>query len=76
MAGESDTMKTEVMTAKEVRTRGFQVLERELGPGGMLKFMHQFDEGRGDYSKDRHKIIDNLNIREVIKTIRQMQKAK
>jgi len=37
---------------------------------------HQAEEWRGDYSKERHKIMDRLNIKDVIKTIRQMQKTK
>jgi hypothetical protein len=68
-------MKAAVMTPREIRTRGFEALEKALGPAGMLKFMHQFDEGKGDYSKDRHKIIDKLQLRDIVRTIRQMQKA-
>lgn len=68
-------MKTDVMTPREVRTRGFDALEKALGPAGMLKFLHQFEEGSGNYSKDRHKVIDKLELRDIIKSIRQMQKT-
>jgi hypothetical protein len=68
-------MKAAVMTPREVRVRGFEALEKALGPAGMLRFLHQFDEGSGDYSKDRHKVVDKLELRDIIKTIKQMQKT-
>jgi hypothetical protein len=55
-------MNTETLTPSEVRTRGFQVLNRELGTVGFLKFMHQFEKGRGDYSRDRHALVDSLTL--------------
>ena len=40
---------------------GFSVLNKELGPLGMIKFLQQFESGIGDYSKERHKWISNYD---------------
>ena len=42
------------MTLEEIRQRGIRALTRELGPAGMIRFLQQFETGRGDYSIDRH----------------------
>ena len=42
------------MTSEEIRQRGIRALTRELGPAGMIRFLQQFETGRGDYSIDRH----------------------
>jgi len=49
------------MTLEQIRKSGFSVLNKELGPLGMIKFLQQFESGIGDYSKDRHNWINNYN---------------
>ena len=63
-------MSTQTLTPSEVRTRGFEVLNRELGTVGFLKFMHQFERGRGDYSHARHKLVDSLSLDEIMEGIK------
>lgn len=38
----------------EVRRAGFKVLSKELGAAGFIRFMQQFYEGKGDYTKEKY----------------------
>lgn len=42
------------MSMEEIRQRGIDVLAKELGPNGMIRFLQQFETGRGDYTAERH----------------------
>ena len=41
------------MTMDEIKQAGIDVLARELGPYGLVRFLRQFETGKGDYTKDR-----------------------
>ena len=43
----------EAMTPEQIRRAGLEALDRELGPVGMVRFLKQFQGGRGDYTRDR-----------------------
>jgi hypothetical protein len=49
---------------------GIEVLTERLGPIGMIEFMHQFDSGYGDYTKERHEWLDNLSIEDISDAIK------
>jgi hypothetical protein len=68
-------MNTQTLTPSEVRTRGYHALKRELGPVGLLKFMHQFETGRGDYSRERHALVDRLSLETILRGIERHRKA-
>ncbi len=38
----------------QIRQTGIEVLNRELGPVAMIRFLQQYEKGYGDYSKERH----------------------
>jgi len=46
-------MNTGTMTFDQIRVEGLKALERRLGPD-MIRFLQQFETGRGDYTKERH----------------------
>lgn len=60
-------MRTDKMTPEQIRLTGLEVLSRELGPVGMIRFLHQFETGRGDYSVERHQWLDSLTIEDIAK---------
>lgn len=41
------------MTLEQIHADGLQALARELGPVGVVRFLQQFEEGRGDYTAER-----------------------
>jgi hypothetical protein len=53
----------------EIRRVGLQALEDALGSVGMTKFIQQYDNGYGDYTKEKYKKPD-LTIEEVDKLLR------
>jgi hypothetical protein len=52
---------TNEMTLEEIRSRGLAALMRELGPVGYVRFMQQFDRGKGDYTAERQQWLDALS---------------
>ena len=47
-----------MQTMEEVRRLGIEALTRELGPIGMVRFLQMFENGTGDYVKERHERHD------------------
>jgi hypothetical protein len=35
----------------------------------MIRFLQQFETGRGDYSKERHAVLDELSVDEIVAQI-------
>ena len=59
------------MTLEQIRAAGLDALCRELGPVGMVRFLQQFETGRGDYSVDRHRWLGEDDVATLAKRIRQ-----
>lgn len=64
-------MNIQAMTPQQIRTAGLAALSRELGLVGMIRFMQQFEMGQGDYSKDRHKWLDQYSVADIAKMIQE-----
>ena len=58
-------------TLEEIRRAGLEVLARELGPLGMVRFLQQFETGCGDYSVDRHSWLESSDVRTLAGKIQQ-----
>jgi len=69
-------MATKELPFIEVRRRGFKALAKELGPVGFIRFLQQFETGKGDYSKERHKFIDRLSADEIAKRAKKKRNKK
>ena len=63
-------MNAQTMSLEQIRIAGMEALARELGIVGMVRFLQQFETGHGDYSKDRHKWLDQYSVDDIAKTIR------
>ncbi|MEQ8225603.1 MAG: hypothetical protein ABRQ37_25005 [Candidatus Eremiobacterota bacterium] len=50
------------MTLNEIREHGLQVLVKELGPAGLIRFLQQYETGYGDYSIERHKLLGESTV--------------
>lgn len=64
-------MTTSTMTLNQIRQKGLEVLSRELGPVGMIRFMQQFETGSGDYSLERHEWLDDQTVEDIYKRIKE-----
>ena len=65
MANGEIVMNIEATNLIQIRQLGVEILSRELGPVGMIKFLQQYEAGYGDYSKERHQWINKLNIDDI-----------
>jgi hypothetical protein len=54
------------MTPQQIREAGMAALARELGIVGMIRFMQQFELGKGDYSIDRHEWLDQYSVDDIV----------
>jgi len=72
---EGDCLKMDVrtMTLEQIRSAGLEALARELGPVGMVRFLQQFETGKGDYSKERHKWLDALDVNTIAENIQKQR---
>ncbi len=68
-------MNAQTMSLEQIRVAGMEALARELGIVGMIRFMQQFETGHGDYSKDRHKWLENQDLDAIVKRIEEKRKA-
>lgn len=64
-------MPTSTMTLNEIRQKGLEVLSRELGPVGMIRFMQQFETGSGDYSIERHEWLQDETVEGIYQRIKE-----
>lgn len=55
------------MTPVELQRRGMGVLVRELGYDEAIRFMLQFSKGRGDYTKERRKLLKDVTLDELLR---------
>ncbi len=54
------------MTPTELTYRGFQALVQGLGYVDAVRFLKQFDQGHGDYTKERAQWLDTLSLNEIL----------
>ncbi|MBK9008205.1 MAG: hypothetical protein IPM31_14575 [Anaerolineae bacterium] len=64
-------MNIRLMTPQQIRVAGLAALSRELGLVGMIRFMQQFEMGKGDYSKDRHEWLDQYSVDDIARMVRE-----
>ena len=60
----------EMIPPEVIRTRGLHALKEELGVNGMIRFLQQFEVGRGNYTEDRHQWLDGLTLETLIEKLK------
>ena len=51
----------------ELRRRGVEVLVRELGYVDAIRFLHQFESGHGDYTRERDRVLPAWTLDEMVR---------
>jgi hypothetical protein len=59
-------VKQKPRTLEQIRSAGLRALRRELGPADMVRFLHQYETGSGDYTEDRRQWRDQWTMDEII----------
>lgn len=49
-------------TLDDVRREGLEALRERLGRADMIRFLQQFDNGRGNYARERHAWVDQTSL--------------
>jgi hypothetical protein len=62
----------EEMTDEQFEQHTFGLLQKELGPYGMARFLRTCRSGSGDYTRDRHKWLDGLSMDDILKDIQDL----
>lgn len=63
------------LSQTEIQQLGIDTLSLALGPAGMGLFMHQFDLGSADYTRDRDEILGNPTIEEIVARIKERRNS-
>lgn len=66
-------MNASVMTMNEIRRTGIQLLTKNLGAVGMIRFLQQSDLGWGDYTRERSQWLGNPSLNEIASDIETMR---
>ncbi len=61
------------MTPVEIQQAGLIALAQELGPVGFIRFMQQYELGKGDYTADRRRWLDRLTVDDVLELVQAEQ---
>lgn len=69
-------MNIQTMTPNEIKKIGFEVLVNSLGPVGLVRFLQQFELGKGDYPRERGQWLTDLDVRTIVKEIKTGRKGK
>jgi hypothetical protein len=61
------------MTDDEIRREGFDALVERLGPAGAIRFIQQYEQGSGDYTRDRGQWLDSITVEEAVDEMRRRE---
>ncbi len=61
---------------REIWVAGLDALARELGPVDMVRFLQQFETGRGDYTRERETWLGNETVETLAEKIKQSKEGK
>jgi len=69
-------MDVQTLSPSQIRKVGVEALTKALGPIGMVRFLHFFETGVGDYTRERGKWLGDPSIREIVEEIKGKRKDK
>ena len=61
------------MITPVLKRKGFQALVEALGYTDAIRFIHQFDSGKGDYTQERDRWLNKLTMDDILADIKQRQ---
>jgi hypothetical protein len=69
-------MSVQTLSPSAIRKLGIEALAKVLGPVGMARFLQQYEGGMGDYTREREDWLRDLNVRDIVKEIKERRKRK
>ncbi len=62
-------MSTQELTQEQIRLIGLAALARELGATGLVRFLQMYEQGSGDYTRERADILANQTVAQIAERI-------
>ena len=63
------------MNVEMKRILSLELINRELGPDGMIEFLHQYSLGSGNYTKEREKLFEGETAKSLFKKVLDFQES-
>lgn len=57
------------LSLRDIRRDGIEALLDRLGPVDTIRFLQQYEAGRGDYTQERHRWLDGLGVQDIVEKI-------
>lgn len=57
----------EEMTDEQFERYTLELLQAELGPYGLARFLRTYRSGSGDYTRERHKWLNGITVDEILR---------
>jgi len=64
-------MTIELQPLSHLNKKAEEALIKEIGIVDTLRFLSQFRIGTGDYTKERHKMLEGLTVKDIVREIKQ-----
>jgi hypothetical protein len=68
-------MITDLRPLVEINQQAISLLYKELGVVDAVRFLKQFTQGFGDYTKERETLFANKSVQDIVSEIEKMRKA-
>ena len=62
-------------TLDQIRREGLAALRQKLGRAGMVRFLQQFETGKGDYATERREWVDRTSLDDIRKAARTKRRS-
>ena len=69
------TREANLRTPVSLQKAGLDALVQALGAVDAIRFIRLFDNGYGDYTKERHAIFDNMSVDDILADMKQRKKS-
>jgi hypothetical protein len=63
-----------MLTAADLRLRALEILVRELGYANAMRFMHLYELGQGDHTRERETILPDWSSEELLRRADEFQR--
>jgi hypothetical protein len=63
-------MTTEKMSDADFELHALDILRRELGLGGLARFLRLYRAGNGDYTRDRHLWLEGATVQDIMAEVK------
>ncbi|MGK7899918.1 MAG: hypothetical protein AB4352_00630 [Hormoscilla sp.] len=61
------------VTHEDIMEAGREALSQALGSVGMVRFIHQFSNGSGDYTRDRDQLLGDITLAEIVELAKEQE---